>query len=32
MDAHPGDHVIDTDDKTINQIAGEIKNIVDEYK
>jgi len=31
MDAHPGDYVIDTDNKTIKQIVDEIKTIVDEY-
>jgi broad-specificity NMP kinase len=30
MDTHPGDYIINTDNKTINQIAGEIKIIVDE--
>ena len=27
---HPGDYVIDTDNKTVEQIVGEIKSIVDE--
>ena len=31
MNPHPGDFVINTDNKTAKQIAGEIKNIVDEY-
>ena len=31
MDPHPGDHVINTDNKTIQQIVDEIKCIVDEY-
>ena len=29
MEPHPGDHVIDTDGKTIEQIVGEIKSLID---
>ena len=31
MDAHPGDYVINTDDKTIEQLVEEIKDIVNKY-
>ena len=31
MDAHPGDYVIDTNNKTVKQIVDEIKMIVDNY-
>ena len=30
MKPHPGDYVINTDNKTVNQIAAEIKHIVDD--
>ncbi|MHC1695797.1 MAG: AAA family ATPase [Eubacteriales bacterium] len=31
MDVHPGDFVINTDNKTVERIVDEIRNIVDEY-
>ena len=31
MNPYPGDYVINTDNKTIKQIAGEIKGIIDSF-